>query len=67
MVAMRVTRRFGPYNVGEMISVPFWDGRDLEAKRLAQPVHLLVPARDEGAPAPEAAPARAVSGQFVKK
>jgi hypothetical protein len=44
LVHMRTTRRFAHYNQGEMIAVPFEVARDLEAKRLAQPLQLFVPA-----------------------
>jgi hypothetical protein len=43
LVQMRTLRRFHHYNRGEIIAVPFEAARDLEAKRLAQPLHLLVP------------------------
>jgi hypothetical protein len=43
LVQMRTLRRFAHYNRGETIAVPIEVGRDLEAKRLAQPLHLMVP------------------------
>jgi hypothetical protein len=49
---MRTLRRFAHYNAGEMIAVPIDAARDLEAKRLAQPLQLLVPpVATEDAPA----------------
>ena len=60
MVRMRVIRRYHHYNVGEVIAVPLHEGRDLEAKRLAQPLDILVPAAaGEGQEVATAAAARA--------
>jgi hypothetical protein len=42
-VRMRVLRRFSHYNVGEMIGIEFYAARELAAKRLAEPLDLLVP------------------------
>lgn len=60
MVRMRITRRFGPYNVGELIAVGLAEGRDLDAKRLAVPLDILVPptAMPAGQEAATEAPAR---------
>jgi len=58
MVRMRVIRRYHHYNVGEVIAVPLHEGRDLEVKRLAQPLDILVPAA-AGQEAAAAAAARA--------
>ena len=62
MVHMRTLRRFAHYNVGEMIAVPFDTARDMEARRLAQPLQLFVP----GVPGEQAAPIRQPSG-LVRK
>jgi hypothetical protein len=43
LVQMRTLRRFHHYNAGELIAVPFDAAQDLAAKRLAQPLQLLVP------------------------
>jgi len=50
LVHMRTLRRFAHYNAGEMIAVPFDVARDLDAKRLAQPLQLFVPTGGEEAP-----------------
>jgi hypothetical protein len=50
---MRVTRRFSHYQQGEMIAVPFDAARDLDARRLAQPVQLFVPTPPGDTPEPE--------------
>jgi hypothetical protein len=42
-VRMRVLHRFSHYNVGELIGVEFYAARELAAKRLAEPLDLLVP------------------------
>jgi hypothetical protein len=42
-VRMRVAKRFSHYNVGDLIAVEFYAARELAAKRLAQPLDLLVP------------------------
>jgi hypothetical protein len=42
-VRMRVIKRFSHYNAGELIAVEFYAARELAAKRLAQPLDLLVP------------------------
>jgi plasmid maintenance system antidote protein VapI len=43
LVHMRIMRRFSHYMPGELIAVPFEAARDLDAKRLAQPLQLFVP------------------------
>ena len=43
LVHMRTLRRFAHYSAGELIAVPFDAARDLDAKRLAQPLQLFVP------------------------
>lgn len=43
LVQMRTLRRFSHYFAGELIAVPIEAARDLDAKRLAQPLSLLVP------------------------
>lgn len=69
-VRMRVLRRYGSYNVGDLIAVEFWAARDLDAKRLAQPLDLFVPvkaAAEAGAnPPPEPVPQRQ-PGSLVRK
>lgn len=69
-VRMRVTRRYASYNVGDVIAVPFFQGKELEAKRLAQPIDLLVPTARTPPPAGQdsatAAPARQAA-QVVRK
>jgi hypothetical protein len=42
-VRMRTLRRFSMYMAGELIAVPEDAARELYAKRLAQPLDLLVP------------------------
>jgi hypothetical protein len=42
-VRMRVIKRFSHYNAGDLIAVEFYAARELAAKRLAQPLGLLVP------------------------
>lgn len=56
LVSMRTLRRFQHYNAGEIIAVPMAAAQDLAAKRLAQPLNLLVPT-DPNAPARQIAPA----------
>lgn len=62
LVQMRTLRRFSHYNRGEVIAVPIEVGRDLEAKRLAQPLHLMVPS-----PRAEAAARQPGVGGVVRK
>jgi len=61
LVQMRTMRRFQHYMAGEIIAVPMAAAQDLAAKRLAQPLNLLVP----GSAAPE--PARKQTAGIVKK
>jgi hypothetical protein len=42
-VRMRVVKRYSHYNVGDLIAVEFYAARELAAKRLCQPLDLLVP------------------------
>jgi hypothetical protein len=44
LVQMRTLRRFSHYMAGEVIAVPMDAARDLDAKRLAQPLSIMVPA-----------------------
>lgn len=54
LIRMRTTKRFGHYNVDELIAVTPEQGRELYAKRLAQPVDMLVPSMRSPEP-PDAA------------
>ena len=68
-VRMRVMRRFSHYNVGELIGIEFYAARELAAKRLAEPLDLLVPMPVGAAGAedlPPAVPVRQPSG-LVRK
>jgi hypothetical protein len=60
MVRMRVVRRYHHYNVGELIAVPLAEGKDLEARRLAQPLDIMVPATAGQEAATARAPASVV-------
>jgi hypothetical protein len=64
MVRMRIIRRFSHYNVGEVIAVTLAQGRDLDVRRLAAPLDILVPT--PAPPPPEAAPQRQ-PGATVRK
>jgi hypothetical protein len=55
LVQMRTLRRFAHYMAGEMIAVPYEAARDLDARRLAQPIHFLVPPARAVEAAPEGA------------
>jgi hypothetical protein len=69
-VRMRVMRRFSHYNIGDLIAVEFFAARELDAKRLAQPLDLLVPGRaaaETGVhPPPDTVPQRQ-PGSVVRK
>lgn len=67
-VRMRVVRRYSHYNVGDVIAVPLLQGHELHAKRLAQPLDVLVPviAAGSGVPPPDPTPQRS-PGQMVRK
>jgi hypothetical protein len=69
-VRMRVIRRFSHYNVDELIAVEFWAARELAAKRLAQPLDLLVPspvvAAGSDGSSPTSGPLRQPSGVVRK-
>jgi hypothetical protein len=65
LVQMRTTRRFSHYLAGEVIAVPFAAARDLHAKRLAEPLHLLVPTA--AAAAPDDTPQRQAPATVVRK
>jgi hypothetical protein len=43
LVQMRTMRRFSHYTAGELIAVPMAAAQELAAKRLAQPLHIMVP------------------------
>lgn len=62
-VRMRVIKRFSHYNAGDLIAVEFYAARELAAKRLAQPLELLVPSPvvAAGADAASPRPARCAS------
>jgi hypothetical protein len=47
LVQMRTMRRFAHYLAGEIIAVPMDAAQDLAAKRLAQPLAIMVPATGE--------------------
>ena len=47
LVQMRTMRRFAHYLAGEIIAVPMDAAQDLAAKRLAQPLAIMVPAKVE--------------------
>ena len=63
LVQMRTLRRFHHYNAGEIIAVPMEAAQDLARKRLAQPLHLLVPTPV----AADATPPRGQPGGTVRK
>jgi hypothetical protein len=65
LVHMRTLRRFAHYSAGELIAVPFDAARDLDARRLAQPLQLFVPVAPGAAEEP-AAPVRQPTG-IVRK
>lgn len=70
LVEMRTLHRFAHYNAGELIAVPFDAARDLDARRLAQPLRLFVPtpaptATEDGSEAP-ATPQRQPGGVVRK-
>ena len=70
MVRMRTIRRFSHYMAGEMIAVPMDAAQELAAKRLAQPLDLLVPtpvvaADPDGGP-PSSGPLRQPGGVVRK-
>ena len=69
MVRMRTTRRFGHYNVGELIAVSLGQGRELHAKQLAEPVDMLVPTQPASPAPPDAATGGATRtpAQVVRK
>jgi hypothetical protein len=60
LVEMRVARRFAHYNAGERIAVTMDQAQDLHARRLAQPLQLLVPASVESKPDATRQPAQVV-------
>jgi hypothetical protein len=55
LVQMRTLRRFSHYMAGELIAVPYDAARDLDARRLAQPLNFLVPPARAVETAPEGA------------
>jgi hypothetical protein len=69
-VRMRVVKRFSHYNAGDLIAVEFYAARELAAKRLAQPLDLLVPtpvaAAETDANPPSSGPLRQPGGVVRK-
>ena len=67
-VRMRVLKRFSHYNAGELIAIEFYAARELAAKRLAQPLDLLVPGSAAGADGgqPSSGPLRQPGGVVRK-
>jgi hypothetical protein len=65
LVQMRTLRRFSHYNAGEVIAVSLEAGRELEAKRLALPLAIMVPSRPGDTPA-DVGPTRQ-PGSVVRK
>jgi hypothetical protein len=65
LVQMRTMRRFAHYTAGEIIAVPMDAAQDLAAKRLAQPLAIMVPAKATEA-SPESVPVRQPA-QVVRK
>jgi hypothetical protein len=70
-VRMRVIKRYSHYNVGDLIAVEFFAARELAAKRLAQPLDLLVPvpvvaAGQDGSLPPSSGPLRQPTGVVRK-
>jgi hypothetical protein len=51
LVDMRIMKRFAHYTVGDRIAVPMDQAHDLAARRLAQPMQLLVPTVEASKPA----------------
>jgi hypothetical protein len=66
MVRMRTVRRFSHYMAGELIAVPMDAAQELAAKRLAQPLDLLVPTPAGGDETSPAGPLRSPGG-IVRK
>ncbi len=64
LVQMRTMRRFSHYTAGELIAVPMAAAQELAAKRLAQPLNIMVPTPVAGTEDP--ATARQPTG-IVKK
>lgn len=71
LVQMRTLRRFSHYFAGELIAVPLDAARDLDAKRLAAPLSLLVPTpatqAGTGDDPPASVPARGQPAGIVRK
>jgi hypothetical protein len=70
-VRMRIVKRFSHYNAGDLIAVEFYAARELAAKRLAQPLDLLVPmpvaaAEPDGSLPPSSGPLRQPGGVVRK-
>jgi hypothetical protein len=61
MIRMQITRRFSHYMAGEIVAVTREQGIELEAKRLARAVNMLVPTPVAAAePIPQRQPAAIV-------
>jgi hypothetical protein len=67
LVRMRTLRRYHHYMAGETIAVPFDAARDLHARRLAEPLDLLVPPGPAAAAEDPPAAARAMPAATVRK
>lgn len=66
LVQMRVIRHYSHYNRGDVIAVPLEAGLELERKRLAEPILILVPPQVTAAASAEPA-LRQPSGGIVRK
>jgi hypothetical protein len=67
MVRMRVTRRFSHYNRGELIAVTLAQAQDLDVKRLATPLDVMVPTAALEAPGEATAGALRQPPSVVRK
>ena len=66
LVDMRIMKRFAHYTVGDRIAVPMDQAQDLAARRLAQPMQLLVPTVEASPESKPDAPIRQPA-QVVRK
>jgi hypothetical protein len=65
LVQMRIQRRFAHYTIGDVIAVTMDQAQDLAARRLAQPLAIMVPVPVE--PSPESPPATRSPPSLVRK